>query len=304
MNVNYKMAGQTKTYSDNLNVAALIESNTELGFVGKRAITAYNSSLDSNQVATLNNQAVIYRLFGYPDLAKPVFDNAVSLALTKFYAFTGIKMNQGVVESDKNNSNTANAIYDNAFNDISSKKDSSVLAAQIYYNQAWEQYVNANYDGAETLALKTLNHLKANAWLKAKAEALLGAIKYSKGDREGAVTAFQAAATIDGNGPIGTLARENLQLITANGDLSDNEAIRVYPQPADDYIIIEFTGKSFPKLNIELSDMSGKVLYSGQIYPSVSGFYHIIDVKRLPAGMYNMKMVTNNIKQVNKIIIQ
>jgi tetratricopeptide (TPR) repeat protein len=302
--VTYKMDGQTKTNSDNLYVATIIEDNSELSIVGKRAIEAYNSSIDSNQVATLNNRGVIYRLLGYPDLAKPLFDNAVSLGLSKFYAFTGIKMNQGVVESDKKKSTDANTIYESALSDIGTKKDSSVLAPQIFYNQAWELYMNENYTGAESLALKTLNHTKANAWLKAKAAALLGAIKYNKGDKEGAVVAFQTAYTIDSNGPIGIMARENIQLITSTDDLSNETGFQVYPQPANNYLIIECKGKSLQKVNIELSDLSGKVVYSCQSYPSGSGFYHFVDVNDFPAGMYNLKLVSDGLMQVFKIIVQ
>ncbi len=235
----YKMDGDTKVYTDSLKLATIINTNSELSLIGKRAIEAYNLSVDSNQVARLNNQGVIFRILGYYDLAKNIFDQAVGIAINQQFGFTGIKMNQGVVQSDKKNINNATTIYNDAMSDVADKKDVSALAPQITYNQAWELYGKADYTGAELLALQTLNHDKANAWLKAKAAALLGAIKYSKGDKNGAVEAFQMAYSLDLTGPVGTMAKENMQLITSTDDLQYKEDFLVYPQPAIDFVVVE-----------------------------------------------------------------
>ena len=302
--ISYTIGSEVKTYSDSLKVATFVDDNTELSIVGKRVVSTFNSCPDSSQIAKANNLGVIYRLLGYSDLAKNEFDYAVALAINQQFGFTGIKMNQGVVQSDKKNSSDATTIYSDAMSDVADKKDVSALAPQITYNQAWELYGRADYTGAEPLALQTLNHEKANAWLKAKAAALLGAIKYSKGDKNGAIEAFQMAYSLDLTGPVGAIAKENLQLITSVSDLQFREGFLVYPQPADDYIVLECNGKSVKEMNIELRNISGKVVYTGRFFPAENGFLKYIDVDDLPSGLYTMILISGSFREVHKIIIR
>ena len=186
----------TLGYTDAIEAAVIEDNNSELSFVGKQAIAAFYVSLDPNKIAVANNKGVIYRLVGEYDKAEEQFNIAVNLALNNFYGFTGIKMNQGVVKSDKLNSTNAMSIYNNALEDLT-LPDSSVLAPQLYYNEAWEHYRLKAFTESKSKALMTINHKKSNSFLKAKAYVLLGADNAALKDTLAAIAGFQNAIDSD-----------------------------------------------------------------------------------------------------------
>jgi tetratricopeptide (TPR) repeat protein len=302
--VHYKVNGIAKVYSDSLKVAVIVESNTELSIVGKRAIQAYNSAGDTAQISRISNQGVIYRLLGYPNLAKACFNNAITMALPQRFGYTGIKMNQGVAESDLNKGTDATAIYDKAYSDVSGSMDVSILAPQITYNKAWELYNKGDCTGAEPLANQTLNHAKANEWLKAKASVLLGAIKHCKGDLPGALQSFQMAYSLDMNGPVGALARENMDLLNPANSIESAEGVLIYPQPAVDYFVIEYRGTTGKEINLELTDMTGKILYTQKIMPSGNTLLHPVEVKGFSPGVYLLTLTGEGKKEIRKVLVR
>ena len=298
----YKRDGILKTFRDTLMIAAIIDNNTELGIIGKRAIDAYKNSVNINPIAELNNKGIICRLLGYPDLAKPILSAAVGLAINQQYGFTGIKMNQGIVQSDIKNSSEASTIYNDALSDVSDKKDVSAVAPLIIYNQAWELYTKTDYTGSEPLALQVLNHAKANTWLKAKAATLLGAIKFNRNDIKGAVESFQIAYNLDQTGPVGSIAKENLQLITAVDDLRYQEGLLIYPQPANDFVVVECNGYFVRNAVLTIYDLSGKQVWESKAGMSGTGYYQLVDLKNFPPGTYNLILRAGEFSETRKII--
>lgn len=213
----YKVAGESRTTTGQISVGLFHDDDSELAYIAHLALDAYNDckAKDPNSIATKNNLGVLYRLLGRSDLAKQIFYDAVNDALNAYYGYSGIKMNIGVAKSDQDSSTGAVEYYEYALDEVSSDESKSVIAPQIYYNKAWEAYVNDNLSESLTQVNKTISHSKTNDFLKAKAYVLRGAIRYSEGNLDNAINDFQEAISLDPDGPIGRMAQDNLNSITA-----------------------------------------------------------------------------------------
>jgi|GEM_PF-1835821 outer membrane protein assembly factor BamB len=212
----YLYDGVAMTSTDYLDLAVIVDDHTELSVVGKSAVEAYQASLDVNPIAVVNNKGVIYRLLDEPEKAKPLFNTAVSLALGEFYGFTGIKMNQGVVMSDLGYNADAVGYYANTLADLTGVESSSVLAPQVYYNQAWEYYNSESFNDTKTKALQTINHPKANNFLKAKAYVLLGLCDAALEDTATAIDHLQDAVDLDPASCIAEIAKEDICILSTD----------------------------------------------------------------------------------------
>ena len=193
-----------------------MSDSTELSYIGKQAFDAYHACLYSNHIAAKNNKAVIYRLLGEYDNADEYFNAAVSEALKHFYGFTGIKMNLGVVKSDKKKTAEAMENYTYAMEDLSGEEDSSIIAPRIYYNQAWEHYQSGDFSESRTKTLATIGHQKTNDFLKAKAYVLLGINDAALEDTLTSIDNFQNAIDIDSTSCIANIAQENIWILNTN----------------------------------------------------------------------------------------
>jgi len=72
----------------------------------------------------------------------------------------------------------------------------------------------------------------------------------------------------------------------------------VFPNPASDYVIFEFTGAAS---RVEISDLSGKVLVNMSVE---SGMNRVqIDLSQLESGMYMFRVFDNEMVQTGKLII-
>jgi len=212
--INYSVNSDTKTISSEAPIAVFIKDNSETAYIAEMAIDAYNSSKSNDaQVSLANNTGVIYRLLSEYNLAERFFENAIDSSLHKGYGFAGIKMNLGVVSSDLTLSTEADYMYDEAYADISSDESSSALAPQIYYNQAWEAYLQNDDILVSNKANLVLTHAMANDYLKAKAYTLLGAVESRDENYPDARVSFRSAIDMDTNGPVGQMAMENLTSI-------------------------------------------------------------------------------------------
>ena len=292
----------TLGYTDAIEAAVIEDSNSELSFVGKRAIDAYYVSLDSNRIAVANNKGVIYRLVGKYEKAEEQFNIALNLALNSFYGFTGIKMNQGVVKSDKLNSTNAMSIYSSALEDLT-LPDSSVIAPQIFYNQAWEHYRLKAFAESKAKALLTINHEKSNTFLKAKAYVLLGADDAALKDTLAAIAGFQNAINIDPASCIADIARENIRLLTTTDIFSiRTESLFIYPNPNNgDFQILLRDNIVWPVI-IRIYNQIGIQVYEKEF----SGAEMTIKIdlpEGIPGGLYFIEAQSGGRKTLNKMVI-
>jgi len=300
----YVLDGQVKTYSDSLFVAIVLEDRSELSIVGKQAIDAYHACLDSNHVAAQNNMGVIYRLLGGYNKAENIFYEVVSETLESFYGYTGVKMNQGVVESDKKNSAEAMEYYSHALGDLTGEESTSVLAPQIYYNQAWEQYNSGAYSESKNKALETINHQQANSYLVAKAYVLLGACLYSEGDSTAAIENFNKAIEIDSTSIIADIAEKNIWVVTSDIDESIS-FFSIYPNPNNGLFILRMDeGFTEGKVKLKLYNSSGRLIMNKNIYNLQYSNEFSINIVELPSGLYHLQIVTKKQMLSGSIIIQ
>jgi outer membrane protein assembly factor BamB/tetratricopeptide (TPR) repeat protein len=291
-------------YSNSLEVAVIVDDHSEQGVVGKQAIEAFQSSLDSNLIALTNNRGVIYRLLGEYEKAEDYFNSAVSMALEQNYGFTGIKMNQGVVMSDKRNDSGAMDFYSNSLADLSGEEASSVIAPQLYYNQAWEYYRSKTFEDSREKALATIQHNNTNDFLKAKAYVLLGADLAALGDTLAAIDNFYDAIHVDSTSCIADIARENIRLL--NNLPTDVENLQshtfvIYPNPnKGDFEILTANDPGNP-VNIEIQNMTGTIIYNNIIYNT--GKTYKIHLENIRHGLYIITIKSGGKEIIEKMMI-
>ena len=300
--ITYTIGERTFNLTDSLEIAIIKNNNSELSVVGKRAIDAYYVSLDSNRIAVSNNKGVIYRLVGEYEKAEEQFNIAVNLALNSFYGFTGIKMNQGVVKSDKLNSTNAMSIYTSALEDLP-LPDSSVIAPQIFYNQAWEHYRLKAFAESKAKALMTINHKKSNSFLKAKAYVLLGADDAALKDTLAAIAGFQNAIYLDPSSCIADIARENIRLLTTTDIFSIRaESFSIYPNPNNRDFQILFRDNIVWPVIIRVYNQIGIQVYEKEF--SGAEMTLKIDLPAgIPGGLYFIEAQSGGRKTLNKMVI-
>ncbi|MBN2215685.1 MAG: leucine-rich repeat protein [Bacteroidales bacterium] len=302
--ISYKYDGEVKSCSDSLDVAIIIDDDTELGYIGKQAIEAYNASVNTNEIATMNNSGVIYRLLGEYDQAEKCFNDAVNHALEQYYGFTGIKMNQGVVQSDKNNSPAAMDNYNSALTDLYGEEESSAIAPRILYNQAWEHYNLGAYGESKTKALATINHDKSNDYLKAKAYVLLGLNNAAQGDTLYAIGRFQDAINTAPGSCIAALANTNILMFPdyfTGLETSEENYFHIYPNPGNGNFTLVLNNNPGKTIDIKVVDMTGHCIYDERIDQKKTR--NEIQMGHVAAGVYLLVIQLDNKKYFKKIVV-
>jgi hypothetical protein len=76
----------------------------------------------------------------------------------------------------------------------------------------------------------------------------------------------------------------------------------VFPNPVNDKINISFNSKSNEKVNFELNDMQGRLIFKKSDMESVIGnFEYALDVTNIPSGFYLLKISQGNYNYSTKI---
>ncbi|MCB9188569.1 MAG: T9SS type A sorting domain-containing protein [Flavobacteriales bacterium] len=78
----------------------------------------------------------------------------------------------------------------------------------------------------------------------------------------------------------------------------------VYPNPSHDQITLEFELNTPVDVNIEISDMHGRIVSSKSIGTMVSGHHQLkLDVSDLPSGIYSCKIAFGDNVQTERIVV-
>jgi outer membrane protein assembly factor BamB/tetratricopeptide (TPR) repeat protein len=303
ISMDYVLDGVNYVKEANLEGIIFLNDNTELANTANRVMPVWKSLDKSNEVLLNNTKGIIYRLLSDYPAAEKCFNTAVSKAINDNYGYAGIMMNTGVVKSDRIKPDSAIFFYTNALNAVQPDAVNSVLAPQIYYNQAWEEFGKKNYPLASGLALSTINHPKSNDYIKAKANTLLGAIKFSEEKYNEAKDAFNMAIILDSNGPIGEMARENLALTNSVGieEDSGNTDIRVYPNPSAGELFIS-TDIIQGKCSISIFNITGEKVYSDEVNSTAFSPLRL-DLSRLSDGLYYIQLILPDKVCIEKVIL-
>jgi hypothetical protein len=102
---------------------------------------------------------------------------------------------------------------------------------------------------------------------------------------------------------IPNFAQANLILNNFN-DFIENHFICIYPNPFTGILSIEFYSPDSQAVAIEIADILGKIVYSGQQTVINNSFYNfqITGLAQLPRGLYIIKVVTGNNAHQSKVI--
>jgi outer membrane protein assembly factor BamB/tetratricopeptide (TPR) repeat protein len=314
----YTGNGKSDTISGSISTGIFLEDGSETALVGHRALAAYDSCYkkSSGSIATQNNLGVLYRLLKEIPTAETKILSALSSAINAKYGYSGIKMNMGVVKSDKKDTSNANIYYNLAYTDLSSTYTESSIVPQINYNKAWEYYNSKRYSDASTEVNKTINHLKTNNFLQAKAYVLRGVINYQLGKTVDATNDFLLAKSLDPDGPIGKMAQENLSVITYVEDGNDQIGMPKeytlmpnYPNPFNSETIIRFGLPGESEVEISIYNILGQrvrilnkgILTTGWHITSWNGTDDF--GKSIGSGIYIIIMKSRNFYVTNKMML-
>ncbi len=87
---------------------------------------------------------------------------------------------------------------------------------------------------------------------------------------------------------------------TGTIDFKSMMDVKVYPNPASEYVTLEFTQKPEPGTRIILTDLTGKQL----MIHKVQSTREVLNVQSFPAGIYLVKTEYGGIDTVNKLIVK
>jgi len=98
-------------------------------------------------------------------------------------------------------------------------------------------------------------------------------------------------------------ATYNLDIYDNVKELSNNNVLKVFPNPASQWITIEsnISGKS--EITVTLNDLSGRVLYS-KIYTNTSHFQKRIDISSFPKGIFLVGLKSGKESFHKKIVVE
>jgi hypothetical protein len=82
---------------------------------------------------------------------------------------------------------------------------------------------------------------------------------------------------------------------------SDKLDISIFPNPSSEIIAIQQSGLVLKDLKVELYDMSGKLIQTGQLYQGSTISY--FDVSQLQSGEYLVRVSDGNQIKTDKIIL-
>ncbi|MBP1629947.1 MAG: hypothetical protein H6Q15_840 [Bacteroidetes bacterium] len=86
----------------------------------------------------------------------------------------------------------------------------------------------------------------------------------------------------------------------SNVESGERASLRVYPNPAKDFVLVDIEADRFDKADIEIYDLNGRMVKSSRLSAKVG---NRIDVSDLKAGVYSYRVVLNGKGVSGKIVI-
>jgi aldose sugar dehydrogenase len=80
-----------------------------------------------------------------------------------------------------------------------------------------------------------------------------------------------------------------------------NDAVKTYPNPATDQLIINTRDLQYRPYNVRIHDINGRLVYNGQLRNAIE----TIDVKQFPSGQYVLQVINRNemVISTRKVVI-
>lgn len=92
--------------------------------------------------------------------------------------------------------------------------------------------------------------------------------------------------------------------VTGIGEIMFGKSVTVYPNPAADHVVVEFSQPETGNVEIELSDLTGKVITTQTFGKSEMLFSQRINMVKPSGGMILMKVSLNKMTAVKKVIFK
>ena len=91
---------------------------------------------------------------------------------------------------------------------------------------------------------------------------------------------------------------------TGNIDGNTSNEIKLYPNPANNEVLIELTNLESSDITLNVYDVLGKLVYSDNAKKISGSFKQSIDVSQLTRGIYVVKINDNVNTYFTKLILQ
>ena len=78
----------------------------------------------------------------------------------------------------------------------------------------------------------------------------------------------------------------------------------IYPNPANDRIFVQPGAQMEGAINLSISDLTGRVVYSTNFWNAIAGQAISINTAGLAEGVYLLQLITEQAKKASKIIIE
>ncbi|MBK7336993.1 MAG: HYR domain-containing protein [Saprospirales bacterium] len=118
-------------------------------------------------------------------------------------------------------------------------------------------------------------------------------------DPEGLAAGLYTLEVTDATGCVLVFEPVLVDNITAVSEISIGKEIRIFPNPADDFLWVEWEGNFKEKTRIELADGKGRIQYSRAQEKSK----HKIPVRSLAPGVYSLRISGHGWQVAEKVVI-
>lgn len=112
---------------------------------------------------------------------------------------------------------------------------------------------------------------------------------------------FKSDTGIDGIG----IAIDDFQILREGTSINENSlqaAIQLYPNPVQNTLYFQYTGKTYQNMNVLIYDAQGKIVSQNTLTQNQTHFIHQIPVQDLPSGMYFLSLQAENRKTTLKFV--
>ena len=99
-------------------------------------------------------------------------------------------------------------------------------------------------------------------------------------------------------GQNGTIAYSTVEVTTC---APKEESVQIYPNPVNNTLHIDFVSKNKGRVDIAITDVSGKIVHKSNHYVKVGFNRFEIELNKLPAAMYQLMIKTEQLQIMRKI---
>jgi hypothetical protein len=117
------------------------------------------------------------------------------------------------------------------------------------------------------------------------------------------------ACVANENNENGTCTETKKYIMNSDGIVNTKDEIldfnyKIAPNPANDYFVIDINTLSNDRLNLEISNIEGKVVFSKSLNTNGNRILETINTSNLTSGMYLVKISNGSQSSTNKVIVR